>query len=416
MNESTKAFFASMATFVGYHYRNGRWVRVVLFSGLMLTLAVTALLVGRWYYLTQIARGTLDYHESRMAIGRMRMFSAIVAVAVAIIWLASAIAAALDARAGTRGETRESPFVRALASGAICSFGIVALAAVAAFWYLAIQIEHGPGEEPIPDATAPNVGAINGESLPISKPKHSPIFYGYLRHGEHCDGCFPDFHRNQLPPGTGRIEGLVRLNGKGVAGVKVHLFLTNNALTQWDISDTDGKYTISIPPGAYGFEGWGIDQASLEAALPGKILARTDQDHRDIPVLVVKTDTPTTGPIFDFADPIVRVKPLGGVDVARNDVLEWKACPGASRYVLSFRKYGTEFPKGGEGTRRWDSPFIAPTFRFVPEAETTATTAPFLPFGILSKKYYSWSIAAYDAAGNCLSQSLGTDQPDFKVK
>jgi hypothetical protein len=372
----------------------------------LLTVAAVALLVGLCYYLLLCVQGELDYHDSLIALTRMKAFSAIVAVAVAIIWLSSAITAALDARAKDRGDVQESRFVRVLASGAICGFGLVVLVAIAAFWYLAIQIEHPPSEEPIEDVASQNEHLLNGDLLPVFKPQRSQIIVGYLRQGEHCNGCFPDFHRNHLASGTGRIEGLVRINGKGAAGVKVHLFLTDNALSEWGISDAAGKYTISIPPRAYGFEGWGIDAVSLKAALPGKILARTDQDHRYNPVLVVKTDASTTGPIFDFADPIVRMRPIGGGEVTRNDTLEWRLYPGASRYAIYLRSYGTE-PSSAKRVlgQRWFH-----------EVETSATTLSLGQFRLQSKCYYSWSLAAYDSSGDRVSRSLDTGKADFRVK
>lgn len=398
MKRTTIANFLSLFTVFGGHCYNGRWAKALLFavllaaSAILFPVAVLAVLSR-----TGIS-GDAGYQEMIGRAGGMKVLAVLVGIAVIAVWAASGLTAAMDARRRENEiapeEVGDSPLMANLAALAACALGVAVLFAIpvlvsATLWLsksLAVPVSTGTPYEI--ERVFDNLG------LPSPRTDFFPYLprTGYLGITGQFSGAGRDRPTTKLlAAGRGTIQGNVRASSQPVAGLQLRLRFAPDLASQWAVSDAAGRYSIPVPPGQYRLSGWEIDSSSANSVLSGKI--NVDQFTPFDAIFTAIANAPTTGPDFDFVDPVIRVKPIGGVHVPADVVFEWKPYPNAARYSVVLTDHGTA--PGSLRILRGSSPR---------DATGTTVTAALLQYNLKPGHYYSWDVIAYDGGGRRLAE------------
>ena len=414
MKRSTVACILSLLTFFGGHYFNSRPAKASLF-GMVLVAGVGLGALAAFCVFAPSLLGDDTYVQGMVGyLGRFKVFVILITVAIVVVWAASALTAACEARArepeAVPEEGGDSPLVRNLVGFAMCGLGMATLAALpllicATVWLPGYLSMAGPFR---PRSTLSRLRY--GLDLPLPMIEGSPPQprAGYLGSTVGGIGEFDWEAKKFLAAGNGEIRGLVRANGKPVAGLQIHLCFAPDLRTGRGVSDANGWYSIRLPTGKYRLAGWELDSASADSALAGKI--NEEQDPWDFgrlgQVLTVEANAPTTGLNFDFIDAVVRVRPLNGIHVSRNVVFEWKPYPGASYYRLGVTD---------KGTNPYSNRYIPSTFRSA-NVRGTTTTAVLAGLALKPGHYYGWGVEAYDNSRKQIGSSGDDWTVAFKVE
>lgn len=206
-------------------------------------------------------------------------------------------------------------FLQGLAIGA--GFGIAfTIVAVTSFYFIVPAILKSNFSEPEVIVSVP----------PLEPPKR------FLGSSGIYTGGFTDNKKGVLPLGPGRIVGGATANDKPVAGLKVRLALNGSVMSQWGITDKNGKYEISVPYGKYRIDGYELDMNSANSALPNKIdhpqIAHSSSDFE------VSEDSVGYGLNLKFTDPIIKDISKKRFSMSEDVVIRWQPYSGASQYSV----------------------------------------------------------------------------------
>lgn len=415
------AFLFSLVTYFGGHIYNGRWTRAALFGALLLIVLAAGWLFAVYGLSVFVSLPSLDPYDLQEWGQRLRLWFAAMIASIAVLWLLSALTAALDARKQPADATTESRPARFLAALAMSGFGIMALGAFPFLWLMAVRVADTVKRQPSA-ATSAAFSPFSGSSTLLSgtsylpsgvpsvvneapplPPSASSDKSRYLGATLFSVG---DSQRSQeqVEEGEGRIRGRVQLDNQPLAGLKLKLTVAPSSETQSAVSDGNGYYSISLPPGQYWISGWELDMDSANRVLLGKVEKEAAMHWTTTPSLTVATAVPTTGPDFVFVTPLSLIHPPEGAETTTDTLFEWKAYPGASYYQMYMLDAGTH-PDGGA------SGMASRRLRLT----GTTTTAAIAGFTLKSGHYYTWGLRAFDARGGCISQSPYIQEP-FKVK
>jgi hypothetical protein len=409
MKRSTGACILSLLTVFGGHYFNGRPAKALLF-GMVLVAGVGLGALAVFCVFAPSLLGDDMYVQGMVGyLGRFRVFVILITVAIVVVWAASALTAALEARArepeAVPEEGGDSLLVRNLVGFAMCGLGMATLAALplliyATVWLPGYLTTGGPYGSRFMLSRLPYGLDLR---LPMMEGSPPQPRAGYLGSPWRCVAEFDWEAKKFLAAGNGEIRGLVRANGKPVAGLQLHLCFAPDLRTGWGVSDANGWYSIRLPTGKYRLAGWQLDPASANSALAGKINA--EQGPWDFgrlgQVLTVEANAPTTGLNFDFIDAVVRVRPLNGIHVSRDVVFEWKPYPGASYYRLSVTD---------NGTNPYSDHYMPSTLRSA-NVRGTTTTAVLAGLALKPGHYYGWGVEAYGSN----RKQIGSSGEDWTV-
>lgn len=156
-----------------------------------------------------------------------------------------------------------------------------------------------------------------------------------------------------LAAGPGRIAGLLRVDGKPLAGLRLRLALNGKAYSQWATSGPDGRYEVAVPFGDYRIDGHQLDTESANSVLGGKI------GHPRNPYaggsFAVAEGAPGEGLTLDFIDPVVVTMPKRKYAADEDVVARWRPYPGATEYAIQLWERSGPGPYGGrEALFDWD--------------------------------------------------------------
>lgn len=216
-----------------------------------------------------------------------------------------------------------------------------------------------------------------------------------------------DYNRNTvLAAGPGKLVGRITESGKPVLGLRLRLALNGKVFSQWATSGNDGRYEISVPYGKYRIDGYSLDSASANAALPGKL--DNPKNVHDSGVFTVAEGRNGKALDLDFVEPVKKVAPQGEVSAAQPLIVSWEAYPGASEYRLQLVEQAER-----------NSPISQKhLFEWMNQPKTTATSINLSDHGVKLKKgyFYIYQITALDGIGRELSNSPSAwRHPDFQV-
>src|SRR5690349_15045787 len=93
-------------------------------------------------------------------------------------------------------------------------------------------------------------------------------FYGST--GLYTGAFSPSFDKKVLAAGPGTIVGSVTSSGKPLKGLRLRLALNGSVMSQWAISNADGRYEIAVPYGKYRVDGYELDSSVAQDVLAGK--------------------------------------------------------------------------------------------------------------------------------------------------
>lgn len=145
-------------------------------------------------------------------------------------------------------------------------------------------------------------------------------------------GSFPRVRKDVLAEGNGRIVGRVTVDNEPVKGLKLRLLLNGSVMSQWGVSNSDGKYTIKVPFGKYRIDGYELDHLSASSILAGKT------DNPDNPysgdTILVDEKKNGLGLNLDYIDPLIISGPKGGASLSAPIIITWEPYPNAKSYKI----------------------------------------------------------------------------------
>lgn len=272
---------------------------------------------------------------------------------------------------------------------------VLFLAAAGAYFYFKF-IAVGPSAS---IETFPGITVVDAPP-PIASEKR---FYGAHRY---TTGTYEHDRNSMLAAGPGKLTGRITADGKPVQGLKLQLALNGTIFSQWGTSGADGRYEISVPYGQYRIDGYGLDHASADAVLAGKV--DNPGNVHDSGVFTVAEGRDGKAPDLDFIEPVQKMAPLGEVSATKPVIVSWEPYPGARQYRIQLIELpDRRSPMGQKRLFDWNS-----------QPTTTATSINLSEQGAKLKKghYYIYEVAALGELDRVLSNSATEwRQPDFQV-
>lgn len=172
-----------------------------------------------------------------------------------------------------------------------------------------------------------------------------------------------DFSRGNrvLSTGPGKISGSAILNNIPLPGLKLRLALNGEVYSQWVVTDSDGKYHISVPYGNYKIDGFELDENSSNSVLAGKIMRPHDASSSG--VFEVTEDLGGRGLTFRFVDPVEKNIMRNKFSLEEDIVISWKPYKGAHAYQIQiFEKDDAHSFHTGKNVFHWSKrPSISET-------------------------------------------------------
>lgn len=143
------------------------------------------------------------------------------------------------------------------------------------------------------------------------------------------------FARNKdkvLAEGKGKIIGRITAGKEPVKGLRLRLALNGSVMSQWGVSNSDGKYTIKVPFGKYRIDGYELDYSSAYLALPGK----TDNPGNAYSsgTMLVDENKIGRGLDLDFVNPVIKLEPIGEASLSEPIIITWEPYPEAKAYKI----------------------------------------------------------------------------------
>ena len=419
MKPYTTSFVASLATYLGGHFNNGRWARATLFTALLLAMGAGAAFVAFDGFLSFISTPYIDSYDLREWARRLRILAAVLTAAITALWLLSAVTAAFDARTARKTEdTVETPIGRWIAAAAMCIFGASVLSVIPISWYRVVRVMRTREDRsslsarafPSPYSSfARPARTIVSEAPPFPPPINKGRYLGITGSSV---GFFTGT-RKDLGPGDGIVRGKVRAGGEPVRHLRLRLYVAPDLETEWGISDAKGYYSISIPPGQHRLVGWEIDDESARKALAGKTTSQNGPFSLGyLRLLSVQSDGVTSGPDFEFVDALARIRPADDIEVTTDTVFEWEPAANASYYRLSIEQSAYTVSVELPGMPPLD---IFGWRRSYPQLKGTTTTAAAAGYTLRSGSEFAWRVEAYDSSGTCIARTRD-DFRTLKVK
>ncbi len=388
MKRALIAFILSALTFFGGHYYNRRWARSTFFSVLVILWFLLSGPLAFWLFMLSDLTN-LDFQVSASIL--TRVWSA----GLAVIWLASAIIAAIDARNPQSDVVIGGVFSKWFSILSMCVIGTLLVGLTHASWLLRGKAMRWLTEREISEPIE-----IVTKAPPITERKR------YLGSGSYSFEEFDHNSKKVLAKGPGTIQGKVVVNDKACSGLRFRLFLSGDLRTQWTESDENGLYEIPVPFGKYRYQGFELDTESANKVLAGKI-KKADYFDRER-IITVAEGMPASGQDFYFIDPVLRIRPLGDTLPSDGLVFEWEPYPEAAFYRIQIydrgvRSWGFEWKSLLEWHDR-------------PKVENTQVSMSELGATLESGHYYSWRVEAFDRAGDSISRTENAFEIGFKVK
>jgi len=390
MKRAVTAFVLSALTYFGGHFYNNRWVRAAFFGTLM---ALWFLLyLPATLYLSAAIKG-----GAGLILSSSTVLSRIWNAGLGLMWAASAITAAVDSARPRPAMEERGAFTKYFTIIGLCSIGVLVMAGS-----LLVLAKSGKSVHAGPKYTAE-------EPVTLTEAPPFPEHKRYLGSTNTAYGESFSWDSNLvLAEGPGIITGNVFVDDKPCAGLKLRLFMSDKARSQWATTNKDGVYTISLPEGKYLYQGWELDTRSANDVLADKIkIDRCDRDNER--TMSIAGGKPALGPDFYFVDPVIPTQPLGEVEL-KDVIFEWEPYPGASYYEVSVIDRGT-----CDQDRKFD---YMGDWKNRPKIGQTAISASGLGIQLASGHNYNWNVTAYDVNGRFMSQT-GRDYGsslEFRVK
>lgn len=208
-----------------------------------------------------------------------------------------------------------------------------------------------------------------------------------------------------LSGGNGEIVGTVLANGKPVDGLKLRLALNGSVYSQWAITDTSGKYNISVPTGNYRIDGYTLDYSSANKVLAGKIDTRNVSFRSE--EFKVSSSNKGQGLNLKFVDPVIKKVGQNEFSLKDRITLHWNEYPEAKKYELEISEK--------KNFDSWESKYL---FGWSDKPKVTSNQFEIDPEKITLKPgyFYSYQVWALDNEGKILSRSgMRMEGYDFKV-
>lgn len=202
-------------------------------------------------------------------------------------------------------------------------------------------------------------------------------------------GAFGGDSEGQLAEGAGEIIGKVKVDGIGVPGLRVKLYLNGSVYSAWGESDSEGMYSISVPYGEYRVDGYSLDPSTAHNVLAGKI--ESPGHNCSGGRTLVAEGQAGRGLNFIFVEPIALIEPQGRKSVSQPIVARWDAYPGAHSYKLQVHKSAES-----DGWRGNDRVF---DWRERPTVSSEEFDLADIPGGVEAGYWYTISIEALDEEG-----------------
>ena len=209
-----------------------------------------------------------------------------------------------------------------------------------------------------------------------------------------------------LTSGKAKLIGNITSNGNPVNGLKIRLALNGSIYSKWGITDSNGKYEISVPVGSYKVDGYKLDYENANEILEGK----TDYPYNPHSTEIIKLEADQKCRVIDlkYVDPVVNISPKGEFSLSKPVNITWDPYLNASYYKVQIVEQ--KDPRDYRSHTRlfkWDErPIVKEPFLHLYENEIN-----------LKKDYfYSIEITALDNDMRMLSKSSSSfDSPNFKV-
>lgn len=231
---------ASIFTGIGGHYLNRRWDKAILFLCLFVvySAAVYAFLI---FSLQNISNSPNEMAQELN--NTYQLISKISSIGIFIIWLMSLIVTIVDCK--NKVEPNITKWTKYGMTGAT-------LTSFLSFIFLTFSISafFSLSKDHIIDTDS-----ISYESDSFSSSSHN--FYEYLYLG----GSPSNPHKLPAPPtGEGILKGRISYQNNPAVGVTLAIVLNSEYRVKDIVTDTDGLFTVSLPPGA-----WTINSIQTES-------------------------------------------------------------------------------------------------------------------------------------------------------
>lgn len=221
------------------------------------------------------------------------------------------------------------------------------------------------------------------------------------------DGDFEYDPGAVLSSGDAGITGQVLAEGEPVEGVRLRLALNGSVLSQWAVTDSEGRYKVPVPPGEYKVNGHELDRRSAHQSLSGLIDPPNGQASKEERFTLESGDI-APGLDLEYIAPVVKLGPTGRVPLESQIIARWEAYPGADRYLLQVLKS----PK----PEFLDTRHVVFEQHDRPQVDGTETDLRDIGVPLEPGQFYFIEIIALDSDGNKLSQTPRTYwSSDFEV-
>lgn len=300
-------------------------------------------------------------------------------------------------------------FLNGLVFGA--GFGIAFVAVIAVTLQFALHYKFGTSHPPDFDADPQDSNAVRQKSsvrdsgLVSSAPSlqsEARFLDSAGRHSTDFIGSRADI----LAAGPGKITGKATVDGEAVANLRLRLALNGRVYSQWTTTDSNGRYELSVPTGTYRIDGYELDVASANAALPGKI--NHPQCTSSSGKFDVTENHPGRGLDFKFTNPVIKKIPKTMFSATEDIVLAWDAYPGADKYSVQIYEKSDPHELGfGKPLFPWRNPreVVRPIFN-VKNYDIKLTPG----------HYYVLKVYAEDSNGRNISETANTYRGfDFEI-
>ena len=135
-----------------------------------------------------------------------------------------------------------------------------------------------------------------------------------------------------LPKGSGKIIGKVFANNKPIEGVTLRLALNGSHMSQWAVSDKDGRYEVPVPNGEYRIDGFSLNTRSSEK-LSGLIL-HPNMSTGSEEEFTVSKERSGEGLTFRFVSPVKRLGKHQVFKLEDDIKVKWESYPNADKYEV----------------------------------------------------------------------------------
>lgn len=173
----------------------------------------------------------------------------------------------------------------------------------------------------------------------VARSKVPEIFEGGQFQGATIshDGDFEYDPSAVLSGGDAGITGRVLAEGEPVESLRLRLALNGSVLSQWAVTDSEGRYKVPVPPGEYKIHGYELDRRSANQTLSG-LIGPPDRQAPKEERFTLESGQSAPGLNLEYIAPVAKLAPTGQVSLDSQIVARWEAYPGADHYLLQVLK------------------------------------------------------------------------------